>query len=90
MLDSMQEQMNREIETLAQRDNFLREKDQEAKKLRQTVEARKMVEAIFDIADEAYNHQQKQDADSIDPRNWHEWLQLFVAGEPICDQARDE
>lgn len=84
MLDSMQEQMNREIETLAQRDNFLREKDREAKKLRQTVEAKKMMDAIFDIADEAFNHQQKQDADSIDFRNWHEWLQLFVQGTPIC------
>lgn len=51
MLDSMHEQMNREIETLTVRDEFLRIKDKEAKKLRQTVEARKMVEAIFDIAD---------------------------------------
>lgn len=24
------------------------------------------------------------DADSIDYRNWHEWLQLFVQGSPIC------
>ena len=34
MLDSMQEQMAREIETLQLRDEFLREKDKEAKKLR--------------------------------------------------------
>lgn len=57
MLDSMQEQMNREIETLTQRDEFLRGKDKEAKKLRQTIEAKKMIDAIFDIADEAFNHQ---------------------------------
>jgi hypothetical protein len=49
--------MNREIETLGDRDNFLREKDLEAKKLRQTVEASKMMDAIFDIAHEAYEHQ---------------------------------
>jgi hypothetical protein len=34
MLDSMQEQMKREIDTLALRDDFMREKDKEAKKLR--------------------------------------------------------
>ena len=83
MLDSMQEQMSREIESLTARDEFLREKDKEAKKLRQTVEAKKMIDAIFDIANEAYIHQQKQDMDSIDPRNWHEWEQLFIAGLPI-------
>lgn len=87
MLDSMQEQMSREIETLGQRDDFLREKDREAKKRRQTVEAKKMMDAIFDIADEAFNHQQKQDADSIDFRNWHEWLQLFIEGQPICSST---
>ena len=38
MLDSMQEQMAREIETLQSRDEFMREKDKEAKKLRQTNE----------------------------------------------------
>jgi hypothetical protein len=73
MLDSMQEQMKREIDTLAIRDDFLREKDKEAKKLRQTVECKKMIESILDIANEAYVHQQKQDSDDIDPRNWHEW-----------------
>ena len=34
MLESMNEQMKREIETLAIRDDFMREKDLEAKKLR--------------------------------------------------------
>lgn len=87
MLDSMQEQMAREIETLQQRDAFLREKDKEAKKLRQTNEAKKMIDAIFDIAHEAYIHQQKQDSDEIDPRNWHEWEQLFVQGAPIVQEA---
>jgi len=48
--------MAREIGTLAHRDAFLREKNKEAKKLRQTVEAKKMIDAIFDIADEAFNH----------------------------------
>lgn len=87
MLDSMLEQMAREIETLRHRDDFLREKDKEAKKLRQTNEAKKMIDAIFDIAHEAYIHQQKQDSDEIDPRNWHEWEQLFVQGAPIVPEV---
>lgn len=87
MLDSMQEQMTREIETLKKRDEFMREKDKEAKKLRQTVEAAKMIDAIFDIANEAYIHQQKQDSDEIDPRNWHEWEQLFIEGAPIVGET---
>ena len=39
MLDSMRDQMSREIDTLKNRDDFMREKDKEAKKLRQTNEA---------------------------------------------------
>ena len=34
----------------------MREKDKEAKKLRQTNECSKMIDAIFDIAHEAYVH----------------------------------
>ena len=53
-----------------------------------------MIDAIFDIAHEAYIHQQKQDSDEIDPRNWHEWEQLFVEGAPIVGEkaspAEDE
>ncbi len=45
MLDSMQEQIAREIETLQKRDEFMREKDKDAKKLRQTNEAKKMIDA---------------------------------------------
>ena len=57
MLDSMNDQMHREIDTLCNRDDFLREKDREAKRLRQTVECKKMLNAIVDIANEAYIHQ---------------------------------
>lgn len=57
MLDSMLEQMDREINTLKNRDSDLRSGDKEAKKGRQTHEAAKMIDAIFDIAHEAYIHQ---------------------------------
>jgi adenylate kinase family enzyme len=46
-----------------------------------------MIDAIFDIADEAYIHLQKQDAGGIDDRNWHEWKQLFVEGVDISAGA---
>jgi hypothetical protein len=53
----MEDQMLREIETLNHRDAVLRENALEAKKLRQTTECRKMIDAIFDIANEAFIHQ---------------------------------
>ena len=40
---------------------------------------------MFDIADEAFKHQQTLDSAEIDPRNWHEWLQLFIDGLPLAD-----
>ena len=48
-----------------------------------------MIDAIFDIAHEAYIHQQKQDSDEIDPRNWHEWEQLFIEGAQIVGGQAD-
>ena len=42
-----------------------------------------LLDQIIDIADEAYNHQQKRDSQEIDPRNWHEWVQLFLNDMPI-------
>jgi len=47
-----------------------------------------MIDAIFDIAHEAYVHQQKQDSGGIDDRNWHEWEQLFIEGAPIVGDAK--
>lgn len=42
-----------------------------------------LFDAIFEIANEAYIHQQESDTNDIDSRNWHEWLQLFVEEMPI-------
>lgn len=33
-----------------------------------------LMNAIFDIADEAYNHKQNLDSEENDERNWREWL----------------
>ena len=43
-----------------------------------------LMDRIFDIADEAYVHQQKLDSKEIDNRNWHEWMQLFKNDKPIA------
>lgn len=32
---------------------------------------------IFEIADQAYDLQQKTDSKALDPRNWNEWMKLF-------------
>lgn len=43
----------------------------------------RLVDCIFDIADEAYKHQQDMDVTETDSRNWHEWQQLFVESKVI-------
>lgn len=57
MLETMNDQMTREIETLATRDDNLRGYDQDAKKLRHINAETEMINAIFDIANEAFIHQ---------------------------------
>jgi len=42
-----------------------------------------LLDQIIDIADEAYNHQQRNDSSDFDKRNWHEWVQLFLHDMPI-------
>jgi len=36
------------------------------------------LDLIFDLADEAYQHQQTMDNGNIDSRNWREWTQIFI------------
>ena len=46
--------------------------------------------SIFDIANEAFKHEQQKDTDEIDSRNWREWVQLFVSLKPISVSAIPE
>ncbi len=39
---------------------------------------------VFDLADEAFKHQQTLDSAELDPRNWREWTQLFVDKLPMA------
>ena len=44
-----------------------------------------MIDAIFDIAHEAYVHQQEHDSSEMDQRNWHEWQQLLAETDGLLD-----
>lgn len=75
--------MAREVETLKNRDEEMRILGKQAHRERRNEFGAVLFDAIFDIANEAYIHQQKQDSSDIDSRNWHEWLQLFIEEMPI-------
>lgn len=75
--------MAREVETLKNRDEEMRILGKQAHRERRNEFGAVLFDAIFEIANEAYIHQQKQDSSDIDSRNWHEWLQLFIEEMPI-------
>jgi hypothetical protein len=83
MLKSMKEQMDRELETFKDRDYEMRICDKQAHRERRNQFGAVLFDAIFEIANEAYIHQQEADSNDIDARNWHEWLQLFIDEMPI-------
>jgi hypothetical protein len=75
--------MDREIETLKVRDEEMRILGKQAQRERRNEFGAVLFDAIFEIANEAYIHQQMSDSPDIDSRNWHEWLQLFIDEMPI-------
>jgi len=85
ILNTEQQQNIRLVGERLCRDQEMRGYEQDAKKKAHTELCASLLDKIIDIADEAYKHQQKIDSKNIDPRNWHEWLQLFVNEKPIAD-----
>lgn len=83
MLKAMREQVAREVQTLKHRDIEMRILEKQAHRERRNQFGAELFDAIFEIANEAYIHQQESDTNEIDARNWHEWLQLFVEQMPI-------
>ncbi|CDW76374.1 sperm flagellar protein 2 [Stylonychia lemnae] len=83
MMKSLRDQMQREMEIFQERDQEMRIVHKQSKREKRNEFGYQLFDAIFDIANEAYIHQQKQDSEDIDSRCWHEWLQLFVADLPI-------
>ena len=73
----MQTQTHRSVDEMCVRDGQLRQYETEARTKGRTALCSQLMNAIFDIADEAYNHKQQLDSGANDDRNWREWLQLF-------------
>lgn len=82
-LKEMKQQTVRELQTLKERDDEMRIFAKQAQRERHNEYGAVLFDAIFEIANEAYIHQQKSDSPDIDSRNWHEWLQLFIDEMPI-------
>ena len=84
MLKSMQGQTYRLVTERSIRMNEMGEYGEMQKNSDHTSLCAQLMDSIFDIADEAYIHQQKLDSNQIDNRNWHEWMQLFKNDMPIA------
>lgn len=83
LINQYKEQMGREIETFKHRDYEMRVVQKQQKREQRVEIGKNLFNAIFEIANEAYIHQQKSDSEEIDQRNWKEWLQLFIDEQPI-------
>ena len=83
MLKTMQAQTYRMVNERSQRMEEMGEYEEMRKNHDHTTLCKNLMSKIFDIADEAYKHQQRLDSQEIDPRNWHEWMQLFKNDMPI-------
>lgn len=90
MMRSLAEQLQREMDTFKERDQEMRIAHKQSKREKRNGLGQILFDAIFDIANEAYVHQQKQDSEEIDPRNWHEWLQLFKNDMPVTKISEQE
>jgi len=70
----MQQQMLRDIDMTKERDHDMRIFEKQAHRERRTDVGELLFNSIFEIANEAYIHQQKADTEDLDKRNWREWL----------------
>jgi len=91
MLESMQEHSKIQVSEMDKRTHEMRGFETQQKHKNRTELSSALMDAIFDIADEAYNHQQNLDSNSndTDPRNWHEWTQLFEKNLPIAGTLKN-
>ena len=84
MLKTMQEATKRIVEERIVRSSEMSAYQSAAKTQNHSELCAGLLDSIIDIADEAYNHQQRLDSKMIDERNWHEWVQLFLNNMPIA------
>lgn len=83
MLKTMQEATKKIVDERIERNGEMMAYKSAAKTTDHSKLCAGLLDQIIDIADEAYNHQQKNDAHDFDQRNWHEWVQLFLHDMPI-------
>lgn len=88
MLKSMRAATDRQVAEMSVRNKEMRVYEQDLKKKDRTSLCASLMDAIFDIADEAYNHRQDRDSTEFDPCNNHEWLQLFKSDMPIASTLK--
>ena len=50
----------------------------------------KMINLVIDISDKAYEYQQINDVEEIDPRVWREWTNLFINNESVLYKEPEE
>lgn len=74
----MQDASVREMQQMLQRTDELKVYEKQHKLKQRTELCAGLMDTIFDIADEAYNHMQDLDAKQWEPTNWNNWLKLFV------------
>lgn len=74
----------RSVSEALRRTGELKTYEQEQKKKQRTELCAGLMDSIFDIADEAFNHRQSLDARECDQRNWDNWITLFVHDKPIA------
>ena len=84
MLKTMQAHTFRLVNERSKRTGEMSGYEELQKNTDHTTLCSQLMDKIFDIADEAYNHQQRLDSKEIDPRNWHGWMQLFKHDMPIA------
>lgn len=83
MLRNLDEQRNIDEESQAERESILRIDAMQQKRLHKADKCAKMLNEIFEIANQAYILQQKTDSEEIDERYWREWMKLFKENKSI-------
>ena len=89
LIVEMQEASSREMSHMGQRTTELKAYEQQSKKKQRTELCDQLMDKIFDIADEAYNHMQDLDSKEFDKRNWNNWIKLFVHKQNVAGTMKE-
>lgn len=85
MLRTLDEQRRIDNDSMVQRENDLRKFKSLANREKRTDMCKMLFNEIFEIANQAWELQQKNNTSEIDQRNWNEWMKLFKHDTSIQD-----